>query len=197
MTLLDQNNYYQVNAHELAGDIMPSSTTKTIDNLGMDTYVRYALDQEFLDKELVKDSRYVPSQTEVDVSSPFYSSEFEHMFETTRRNRGWAEFYNPPGYGTTKRAIFTFQILPELGSEEMFQLQSTKIREKVERDRKKNKDKQDQRKKNGQPVDFEDDLELQQEEKESQTLISLMENICVLDKILLEINSRRNQFQKG
>ena len=176
---------------------MPSSTTKTIDNLGMDTYVRYALDQEYLDKNLVKDSRYIPSQTEVDVSSPFYSSEFELMFETTRRNRGWAEFYKPPGYGEKRRAIFTFQILPELGSEEMFQLQSTKIREKIERDRKKNKDKQDERKKKGQPADFENDLEFKQEEKESQALLSLIEKICVLDKILMEINSRRNQFQKG
>lgn len=197
MTLLAQNNYYQVYTRETAGDKMPSSTTKTIDNLGMDTYVRYALDQEYLDKNLVKDSRYIPSQTEVDVSSPFYSSEFELMFETTRRNRGWAEFYKPPGYGEKRRAIFTFQILPELGSEEMFQLQSTKIREKIERDRKKNKDKQDERKKKGQPADFENDLEFKQEEKESQALLSLIEKICVLDKILMEINSRRNQFQKG
>lgn len=176
---------------------MVSRTTKTIDNLGIDSYVRYAQDQEYLDKELLKDSRLVPSQTEVDVVKPFYSSEYEHMFETTRRNRGWAEFYKPLGYGDKKRSIFTFQILPQLGTEEMFLMQSTKIREKIERDRKKNKEKQEDRRRKGLPNDFEDDLELQEEEKESQALLSLIENICILDKILIEINSRRNQFQKG
>lgn len=171
--------------------------SRTIDNLGIDSYVRYAMDQEYLDKELVKDSSFVPKQTSIDVATPFYSSEYEHMFQTTRRNRGWAEFYKPEGYGVVGKSIFTFQVLPKLGTDEMFQMQCAKIREKIERDRERNQERQRDRRNRGEPNDFEEDLELEQEEKESQILLNLLENIQALDKILIEINSRRNQFQKG
>ena len=173
------------------------SKTKTIDNLGLEPYVRYALDQEYLDKELIHDSRFVPKQTQVDVSSPFYSSEFESMFQTTRRNRGWAEFQMPKGFQNTARSIFTFHVLPNLGSEDSFQMIAGKIRDKVERDREKNKKDQENRRNRGEPEDFEEDMIFDQEEKEAKTLLMLMDYILALDKILIEINSRRNQFQKG
>lgn len=170
---------------------------KTIDDLGIDSSVRYATDQSMLDKDFLKESRLIPIQTQVDVSAPYFKSEYDLMFETTQRNLGWADFTPPPGYGDLKKRLFTFQTLPSLGSEESFQMQLIKIKEKIEKDKEQALSDQEKRKKRGQPFAFEEEAEEKEKEKESNILLALIENILTLDKILIEINSRRNQYQKG
>lgn len=61
-------------------EITPRS--KTIDNLGIDTYIRYAQDQQYLEKDLIKESKLIPSQATIEVSTPSFSSEYEILFQT-------------------------------------------------------------------------------------------------------------------
>lgn len=167
---------------------------KTINDLGLEPSFQYARHQEQLDLELLRDSSYVSKQSQVDVTSPFYSSEYELLFEVDRRNKNWADFFSPPYYNDQKKRIFTFQIAPSLGSDEALQVYVEKIHEKVERDKKD----QDQKKKRQRPEnEWEEDISIHEEEKESKILLKLLENIGILDKILIEINSKRNQYQRG
>lgn len=175
----------------------PYSRSKTIDNLGIDTSVRYAKDQEYLDKTLSKESNYIPEQIRIDVTIPSYSSEFDLIFETSQRNKGWAEFLNPPGFAEQKKRLFTFQILPSLGPEEAQQMHLERVKEKLDKDRKKQKRERDQRQDREKREPFEEEILLEEEEKESEKIIRLIEVIFNLDKILIEINSRRNQYQRG
>lgn len=175
----------------------PYSRSKTIDNLGINSSIRYAQDQEYLDKTFSKEPSFISEQTTIDVTIPSFSSEFELIFKTSQRNKGWAAFLNPPGFTEQKKRLFTFQILPSLGPDETHQMHLARIKEKLDKDRKRHKKERDQRQDRGKKEPFEEAIEFGEEEKESEKIIRLIEVICNLDKILVEINSRRNQYQRG
>jgi hypothetical protein len=170
----------------------PPSRSKTIDNLGIDLSIRYAKDQEYLDKTFIKEVIAIPEQTRIDASLPCFSSEFESMFQTSLRNKDWASFLTPPGFKDQKRGLFSFQIVPSLGTEDTQQLHADRIRSRLNRDRENRKKKQQEEKEA-----FEEDIEFKEEEKESEIILRLIELISNLDRILIEIHGRKNQFQKG
>jgi Skp family chaperone for outer membrane proteins len=82
-----------------------------------------------------------------------------------------------------------------MGSEDKKDSQTQKIlaklksmaEQKVERD-KEQKDKRQQ---------YEEERALEEEEKEKKILTSLLNTITLFDKLIIEINSRRSQYQKG
>jgi hypothetical protein len=173
--------------------------SKTIDNLGIDPSVRYAQDQEYLDRRITKDTSYISSQAQIEVSLPCFSSEFDHIFQTSLRNKEWAAFMNPPGFSEQKKRLFTFQVLPSLGTEETIQIHAQRLKDRLakEEDKRRKKKKQRDSQEYKQEDAFEEDIQFQEAEQESVKLLRLIEIICNLDKILIEINSRRNQYQKG
>lgn len=168
---------------------------RTIDNLGVETSVRWATDQEILDKSFIQEAPRVSQQTTVDVYAPFYTSEFDLIFQTKQRHQQWAAFFAPPGYSTQKMRIFMHQVIPSLGTEEFQQAQMQKIKERCD----SNKKKRQQNKIAGQVSTYgwEDEREEEEEQKESKILLELMEYVHSLDKLLGAINSRRSQYSKG
>ena len=168
---------------------------RTIDNLGVETSVRWATDQEVLDKSILNEAPRISQQTVVDVYSPFYTSEFDLIFQTKQRHQQWAAFFAPPGYTNQKMRIFTHQVIPSLGTEEFQQAQMQKIKERCD----SNKKKRQENKEAGQASGYawEDEREEEEEQKESKTLLALMEYIHSLDQLLGAINARRSQYSKG
>ena len=168
---------------------------RTIDNLGLEPSVRWAQDQEYLDRTLLKESPFVSLQTQIDVSSPFFSGEFDSLFQITQRYKSWAYFWAPKGYNEQKMRLFTFQVIPSLGTEEFQQAQMQKIRDKVDALKKQRA----KRKESGEVGEYgwEDEREEDEENRESKMLLDLLEYINGLDKLLAAINSRRSQYSKG
>lgn len=168
---------------------------RTIDNLGIESSVRWAHDQQFLDKAFLKESPLISRQTTVDVSKPFYTSEFDALFQIKQRYQQWAAFFPPQGYNEQKMRLFTHQIIPSLGSEEFQLAQMQKIRERVA----SNKNKRLEKQKAGKTGEYgwEDERDEEEENKESNILLALLEYVNMLDKLLIAINSRRNQYSKG
>lgn len=72
-----------------------------------------------------------------------------------------------------------------------------KIIEKVQKDKERHQEQKKKRFQQGLQYDWEEEVNRDAAEKESKTLISLIDLISFLDKILMEINSKRNQYQKG
>lgn len=170
---------------------------RTIDNLGLDVSTRYAEDQKNLDEKLIRDARGISQQTLIDVTIPSYSSEFDALFELSKRNLPWADFQAPNRYNEQKKRLFTHQIIPSLGTEERKESQAQKIIAKVQSQiakRQADKDKegqQDPKKK------FNEQREEQELTKEKKILIKLLDCIVYLDKDIGAVNSRRMQYQKG
>ena len=168
---------------------------RTIDDLGIESSVRWASDQTYLDKSIIKESPFVTRQTLVDVSAPFFKSEFDLLFESKQRFQHWAYFFAPEKYTEQRMRLFTFQLIPSLGSAEFQQAQMQKIKDRI--DSAKNERKK--RKERGEAVEYawQDKKEEEEEMRESKTLLELLEYIHTLDQLILAVNSRRSQYSKG
>jgi hypothetical protein len=167
---------------------------RTIDNLGVDASTRYALDQQQLDRKILKEAKAVPAQAEVDVTSPSFASEFDLLFDADRRNAPWAKFCPPENYNEQRKRLFTYQIIPSLGSQEKYENQEKKILAKLkEESEKREKDQREKRRSARQSTEMEEE----DEEKEKKILIKFLQNLAILDKCLGDISARRMQYQKG
>jgi len=152
---------------------------RTIDNLGVDTSNRYAEDREVYDDTLIKEARLIPSQTRVTTTTPSYGSEFDLLFELDQKGALWAAFMPPPKYSISKRPLFGWQLIPDLGSPD---LQEAKL-DKLETLCAEEKEKSPQ--------------ESEEIDKEKNILTKLLSNLHIFDQLLIDINSRRSQYQKG
>ena len=168
---------------------------RTIDNLGVDVSTRYAEDKRALDETLIKESHTIPVQTEIEVTMPFFPSEVEALLHIQPTHVAWAFFSAPALYFEQRKRLFTYQLIPSMGSEDKKESQALKIlaklksmaEERAQRD-KGEKDKRQQ---------YEEEREIEEEEKEKKILTSLLNSIALFDKLIIEINSRRSQYQKG
>ena len=145
---------------------------RTIDNLGVDISSRYAEDQASLDETFLADARIIPQQTKVSVTAPSFASEFAILFELGKRGAQWASFYAPPRYYAYRRRLFAEQLIPDLGSPEMQESQMQRIESYLE----------------------EENTEIHTEKGK---LLKLLKSLHAFDQLLIDINSRRAQYQKG
>ena len=154
---------------------------RTIDNLGVEISTRYAEDQELFDEALIKEARMIPSQTKVAVTLPTSPSEFETLFDLGKGRISWAGFLAPPNYYAYRRRLFSEQIIPQLGHPDMQEAQLARIEAITEEEKKKET-----------PPHMEEEVE-----KEKKILSKLLEIVHIFDQLLIDINSRRSQYQKG
>lgn len=155
---------------------------RTIDNLGVDISTRYAEDREVFDDSILKEARLIPAHTSVATTLPTYS-EFDILFELGKRGSVWALFQAPFQYYASKRRLFAEQVIPGLGPPDKQEAQRERIEALGDDERKKKR---------------EQDPELAEEvEKEKKILVKLFENIHDFDQQIIDINSRRAQYQKG
>lgn len=167
---------------------------RTIDNLGMDISTRYAQDKLLEDQTLIKESR-TPVQTQIDVTLPYYTSEFELLFELGRRNATWADFFAPPQFYVQQKRLFSQQIIPALGSPDKSEAQSERIAAIGKVAKKREEEEKEGQKQSAYTA--EEALEIREEEKEKKILLTLLERLRTFDQYLIDINSKRSQYQKG
>lgn len=159
---------------------------RTIDNLGVEASIRYAKDQEFFEARYIEESRLIPQKTEISVSHPLSLTEFEARF-SLGRTLPWALFSPPPEYSPYGKLIFSYQLIPSLGDYEKLDADSDKL-ERIESVLER------EERNSGQEFS---DKEKEEREKERDLLVSLFQCINRLNKTLLLINARRNQYQRG
>jgi hypothetical protein len=159
---------------------------RTIDNLGMETSVRYAKDKELLDLRMVEDSRWISPRIEVSVTKPYVPSEFDQLF-SAKPTMQWALFSAPPAFEAYSRALFSYQLIPSLGSTEKQEADTEKLAALEDALHKENQQGKG-RDRGGRD---------KHEEHERKRILALLKCIGQLDKTLVFINSRRNQYQRG
>lgn len=157
---------------------MSVNKPRTIDNLGIETSVRYAKDMEMLDAQLVQDSRFIPQKTETSVLKPYAPAEFDQLFQVGKATI-WALFTPPPG--SIGQNLFTFKLVPSLGDYEKTEDDTDRLEDALNKPFHQNQSNE----------------EREQEEKERKIVLNLLKCIEKLDKTLLFINARRNQYQRG
>jgi hypothetical protein len=163
-----------------------SIKSRTIDNLGMDASVRYAKDKQLYEPQFIEESKLVPQKTEVSVLKPYIPNEFEQLFSLGKQVP-WATFSAPPNYYAQSKPLFSYQLIPSLGSYEKQDANTDKLESLQDALQKPYKKKKEHN----------EEDEKEEEEEERQTLLALFQCIQKLDKTLSLINSRRNQYQRG
>lgn len=159
-----------------------TSKPRTIDNLGLDASIRYAKDKELFEARFIEDSKIVSRKTEIPVSSPYVPSEFDQMFSSAK-NLIWAAFSPPPESLMTTNTLFSYQLIPSLGTYEQQDDAEQMLEDALQKHRELDQNQSDKEK--------------QQEEREKQLIKDLLVCITKIDKTLSLINSRRNQYQRG
>lgn len=161
-----------------------TSKPRTIDNLGLDASIRYAKDKELFEARFIDESQIVSRKSEVSVSKPYIPSEFDQMF-SSQETVNWASFSPPPEYLSFAKPLFSYQLIPSLGTyeeqEDTDRLQA--LEDALQKEKDSHKDQSDREK--------------QEEEKEKRAIADLLKCIASIDKSLSLINARRNQYQRG
>jgi hypothetical protein len=159
-----------------------TSKPRTIDNLGLEASIRYARDQKLFEARFIEESQIVSTKSQIPVSKPYVPSEFDQLF-TSPKTLVWATFSPPPETLSNVTELFSYQLIPSLGTYEQHEDLELLLEDALERKR-QSKQKQSNKEK-------------QQEEKEKQLIKNLLQCIAKIDKTLSLINSRRNQYQRG
>jgi hypothetical protein len=171
-------------------DIQPRY--KTIDDLGIDSSIRYAENQTELTqtKSLTVAPSLVTKSTELQNATPLFT-EYDSIFQTNLRNKGWANFLTPPGFTQQGGTCFSFQMVPSVGSQEQLLMLKQRIQDKTDKEQKNSgvfTSQQDL---------LEHQLKAKQIVSDAGKISSLLDTLLSLDKILADLNSLKNRYQKG
>lgn len=167
-----------------------STQPKTVDNLGVDLSAQYARGQKNIDPKLLRESRSVPIHTQVTTTEPSFQSHVEELLAFNKKNISFAKFNAPKGFHSHQMAIFTYQIVPSMGSFEKQEVNRDKLDAMKEEERKKEQQEDDDNE--------ERKRELASEELQEIAIVTkMLKKMGLLDKYLSMINSRREQYHKG
>jgi hypothetical protein len=172
---------------------MSVKSTKTIDDLGIQTYIHYEENRKYFDEEFASNSRAIASQLSTDIFEPIIVTDYQILFELGTKGSTWSLMPPPEKYNDQKGRLFTFQLAPKLGPTELLELQVNRIEQK----RKTEKEKQEDEKQKNKKPNWEQQEETKLIDKEANTLIEMMQKILVLNKIMAQIISERYRYSKG
>lgn len=168
---------------------------RTIDNLGVEVSTRYAEDKAFLDEALVREAQGIPLQVGIEVTAPSFPSEVEALLQIQPTHVTWAAFNAPPLYFEQRNRLFTYQLIPSMGSEDKKESQAIKILAKL---RAREEDLTNRTPPEGdKQLRYAKEREIEDEQREQKVLTTLLNTIATYDKLIIDINSRRAQYQKG
>lgn len=166
-----------------------SNTPKTIDNLGIEVSQQYADNLRKYDDNFIREAKGVSEQAGVEVSTAYFPSEFDLLLESAKRNVPWAGFPAPAAMPDIIKRVFSFQLIPSLGSEDRAEAQGQRIssiiagattaagEEKLE--------------------PWETKMKMDEIEREKKVLTNFLQQLHLLNKCLIDINKGRNQYSKG
>lgn len=162
---------------------------KTIDNLGLQTYIRYEEERSRFGDDILIHAQEVASELTRDVSNPLLFSEFDLLFDLQKRARPWADILPPPTYKDQRRRLFTHQLAPKLGPEERVEAYQDRI-EQV-RDQLKKKIAENKALVTATKPEEEEMV------KDAEKLILLMQDINGFNKMIDYAYKERNRYSKG
>lgn len=172
---------------------MSTKSTKTIDDIGIQSYISYEHNRKYFDEEMISNGRSIASQLSTDIFEPMIVTDYQILFELGTKGKTWSNMPPPEKYNDQKGRLFTHQLAPKLGPSELIELQMGRIQEK----RKSEKEKRDEERKKEHRPSWESEEEVKLIDKEANALIDMMQNIQVLNKIMAQITSERYRYCKG
>lgn len=166
------------------------TTRVTIDKLDIKSHNRYAQDQLKLESKYTRDAALIPPHSELLGTSSIFLSYLDQLFEIQARNLPWALFSPPQSFMLQSHRFFTYSILPSICFED----------EKEEKENEEEEEKEDDTNQfikktlNAQKGQHQSHVSF---EEERRAILGLLGSIKMLNKLLVQINSKKLQYQKG
>ncbi|MBI5273748.1 MAG: DUF5399 family protein [Chlamydiales bacterium] len=199
---------------------------KTVDNLGADVSFDYARRQTLGQPAGYEEARKVMVSAQVDNYTPISHNQYDLLFNTNIRNAPWGGITKPPGFDSQQQRIYTYQVAPSLGTEELQELQLRRIDDKLSQfyashPAPPTSDTPSSTTATGAQTDQQALIDFNQlqgvtapqvgvsaeanliigdlltTQREAEILKKLLELMMNLDKVLNEVNQKRKQYQKG
>src|SRR3990167_8714143 len=143
---------------------MSTKATKTIDDLGFQSYYQFEENKKYLNEKLTVESRDVAIGMATDSFEPLVVTDYQLLFELNLKGGIWCLIPPPERYNEQKGRLFTFQLAPKLGPYELIELQMSRIQEK-QKEEKENREKEKKKK-----LSWEIEQEVKQIDKEANIL---------------------------
>ncbi|MFA6119323.1 MAG: DUF5399 family protein [Parachlamydiales bacterium] len=162
---------------------------KTVDNLGLEVHKRYIDDVKLLSEEEVKKIFQAPSvasRAEILKTAP-QLTEMDLLWGT---NQSETSLFEPPANFAVTSNIFSYQMVPSLGS-------MAELVEKLESIEFSNKKRKKKKKKTSNEDEEENEGSEEEEELQKQHLIKFATMMTDLNKIITEIKKRKDEYHKG
>ncbi len=162
----------------------------TIDQLHLKDHVRFAEDQKNLDPTFAIESQMIALHPEVAGTSAIYPSKFDSLFELHKRNLPWASFEMPKNFHLFGKRFFSHRLFSHFEWEG----------EREEGSSDQEKEQQEGLKKLMETIASLKKLQHQTPslfERDKTTLMTLLELIDWINSLLIQINGRKLQYQKG
>jgi hypothetical protein len=173
----------------------------TIDSLDISVHKRYAIDQESLDTVYIHEPQLIAPHSKITGTSSIYSSKWEELLEVHKRSTTWANFEPPHGYFHQSNRFFSHCLLPDLYTG-------------IHQDQKENEEAlvsigeifAEKKQKKISKQELFDLISLEKSsdplyalgvENDKKNIVSLLESIEKINKMLSDIHARKLQFQKG
>lgn len=152
---------------------MTSRISKTIDDLGIQSYTQFEESRVFYDEKYISESKSIADQLGADIFEPILVPEHQVLFELGMKGVVWGMIRPPPNYNDQRRRLFTHQLAPKLGPQDLIDIQIGRIDEKSQQ---------------AQSPDV---------TQEANKLILMMKDINEYNKIIAYINGERFRYSKG
>ncbi|MBM3207180.1 MAG: hypothetical protein FJZ57_01040 [Chlamydiae bacterium] len=173
----------------------------TIASLDITAHKRYAVDQEMLDPTFIIEPQFIAPHSEITGTSSIYASKWEELFEIHKRSTTWAHFEPPPSYFHQSNRFFSYCLLPnfyvEMSEEKTEEDTSPQSLSEIFADKKLKKiSKQEliDLISLNKTSDYANSLSL---ENDKQIILSLLDSIEIINKMISQVHSKKLQYQKG
>jgi hypothetical protein len=174
----------------------------TFDSIDIAVHNRWAEDQAKLDPTFILEPRIVAPHSEITGCSSIFSSKWEELFDIHKRSNSWAHFSPPTTYFHQSNRFFSYCLLPDLywGSDqdEDIDLEKPLTLPSIFSDEKKKRPSKKEIFSLTALIKKEDlGDSLVAFEKDKNAILSLIDSIEKLNKLLAMVQSRKAQYQKG
>jgi hypothetical protein len=155
-----------------------SMKATTIDQLPITANVRWAEDQRDLDISFVTEPAMIAPHPEIVGLSIIYPSKFDILFDLQKRNIAWASFEPPKRFHLFRKRHFSRRLFASFDwdEEEEDSIPGERLQQVMER------------------LSY---LPPSLFEKDKTTLISLLQSLRWINTLVIQIQSRKLQYQRG
>lgn len=173
-----------------------TDTGNTIsDSSWVDISRQFAKEQMETDTSITQEASTVSQGTRVDAYSGEFTSQYEAMFQLNRGKLPWGEFFPPKDFVMLRNRLYTHYLIPSIGSQAELEDLHQRVLSSI--DAIKTLEPEGAHKGSRFLTEWNSKEFKEKAEDEANKVNNMLTQVKDLNKMIVEINSRRAQYKKS